>query len=184
MARGWRTTAFALLAAGFLSSACLLGGDDDDGGASDEDAEENGAAAATATPETTEYVVQAGDTLSGIAAQLDVSLADLQQANDITNANLVQVGQKLIIPSADGTAPPAGTEPASTTIATATVGATATATTTTASASGCDTSYPDVCIPPAPPLLTCDDITQTNFRVVAPDPHNLDQDNNGFGCDE
>ena len=45
------------------------------------------------------YVVQAGDTLSGIAASFNVSVADLQQANRIQNPNDIEVGQILTIPS-------------------------------------------------------------------------------------
>lgn len=29
----------------------------------------------------------------------------------------------------------------------------------------CDSSYPDVCIPPYPPDLNCNDISDKNFRV-------------------
>jgi len=48
----------------------------------------------------------------------------------------------------------------------------------------CDPSYPDVCIPPGPPYLNCPDITQRNFRVLAPDPHGFDLDFDGIGCEE
>ncbi|HEU4494244.1 MAG TPA: septal ring lytic transglycosylase RlpA family protein [Rubrobacteraceae bacterium] len=41
------------------------------------------------------YVVQSGDTLSGIAAQLGTSMEDLAAANGIANPNLVYVGQTL-----------------------------------------------------------------------------------------
>jgi micrococcal nuclease len=48
----------------------------------------------------------------------------------------------------------------------------------------CDPSYPDVCIPPAPPDLDCKDITYRNFRVLPPDPHRFDgRDNDGIGCE-
>jgi LysM repeat protein len=57
-------------------------------------------AAATPSPEptTTTYVVQAGDSLSGIAFQFDVSVEDLMRANGLTDADLLFVGQELIIP--------------------------------------------------------------------------------------
>jgi glucose/arabinose dehydrogenase len=47
----------------------------------------------------------------------------------------------------------------------------------------CHPSYPDDCIPPPPPDLGCDDISARNFEVVGSDPHNLDGDNNGIGCE-
>jgi LysM repeat protein len=166
-----------LLAATLVSSGCLLGGNDDADG-TDNSAGES--PTATSTPESREYTVQAGDTLSGIAAQFDVSVALLQQVNGIADANHLEVGQTLVIPAADAPIP------TTTAAATGTAGGTAspTATATATPSSGCDRSYPDVCIPPAPPLLTCDQIDERNFRVVAPDPHNFDQNNNGFGCDE
>jgi hypothetical protein len=48
----------------------------------------------------------------------------------------------------------------------------------------CDLSYPDVCIPPAPPDLDCPEIAYTNFRVTGIDPHGFDGDNDGIGCEE
>jgi micrococcal nuclease len=47
----------------------------------------------------------------------------------------------------------------------------------------CDPSYPDVCIPPAPPDLDCGDITYRRFRVVGRDPHRFDADHDGVGCE-
>ncbi|HEU4447610.1 MAG TPA: hypothetical protein VFR94_23250, partial [Nitrososphaeraceae archaeon] len=47
----------------------------------------------------------------------------------------------------------------------------------------CDPSYPDVCIPPPPPDLGCDDITARDFEVVGSDPHGLDGDNDGIACE-
>jgi lysozyme len=44
------------------------------------------------------YTVQSGDTLGGIAARYDVTLSALEQANNIENANLIEVGQVLTIP--------------------------------------------------------------------------------------
>jgi hypothetical protein len=49
--------------------------------------------------------------------------------------------------------------------------------------SECDPSYPDVCIAPPPPNLNCDDVDFRNFRVLSPDPHDFDRDNDGIGCD-
>ena len=50
----------------------------------------------------------------------------------------------------------------------------------------CDPSYPDVCIPPVAIAgnLNCPDIPQfANFRVLEPDPHGFDRENDGFGCE-
>ena len=49
--------------------------------------------------------------------------------------------------------------------------------------SNCDPSYPDVCIPPAPPDLNCGDIPHRRFRVLQPDPHRFDRDKDGIGCE-
>lgn len=48
---------------------------------------------------------------------------------------------------------------------------------------GCDPSYPGVCIPPSPPDLDCPDVSFRRFRVVAPDPHGFDGDQDGVGCE-
>lgn len=42
----------------------------------------------------------------------------------------------------------------------------------------------ELCIPPPPPVLSCDDASGTDFRVLPPDPHGLDADHDGFGCEE
>ena len=48
----------------------------------------------------------------------------------------------------------------------------------------CDSSYPDLCIPPPTPDLDCgDDSVPENFQVLPPDPHGFDSDNDGIGCD-
>jgi LysM repeat protein len=52
-----------------------------------------------APPESaTSYLVQAGDTLSAIAARYGVTLEELMQVNGLNNPNLIYVGQELIIP--------------------------------------------------------------------------------------
>ncbi|MCJ7432018.1 MAG: LysM peptidoglycan-binding domain-containing protein, partial [Anaerolineales bacterium] len=48
------------------------------------------------------YIVQAGDSLSSIAANFNVPLEDLMNANGITNPNLLDVDQQLIIPGLEG----------------------------------------------------------------------------------
>ena len=51
------------------------------------------------------------------------------------------------------------------------------------SRSGCDNSYPDVCIPLSDFDLDCKDVTDRNFQVLPPDPHNFDRDKDGLGCE-
>ncbi len=43
------------------------------------------------------YVVEAGDTLNAIAQKKNVSVADLMRWNNIQDANLIRVGQQLVI---------------------------------------------------------------------------------------
>ncbi len=90
---------------------------------------------AAARPATT-YTVQLGDTLASIARKLGVSASAILRANNISNPDLIWVGQKLIIPGDDsapatatpqprptglpsGANAPATPEPASTTAPTA-----------------------------------------------------------------
>ena len=47
----------------------------------------------------------------------------------------------------------------------------------------CDPSYPTVCIPPPPPDLNCRDLTFSRFEVRGRDPHRLDSDRDGVGCE-
>ncbi len=47
----------------------------------------------------------------------------------------------------------------------------------------CSSAYPEKCIPPPPPDLDCDDITERNFLVLSPDPHKFDPDGDGIGCE-
>jgi len=58
----------------------------------------NQATSAPTPAEPTVYIVQPGDTLSSIARKYDVSLEDLMRANNIANADYVQLGQELKIP--------------------------------------------------------------------------------------
>lgn len=58
-------------------------------------------ASKTAQPRSTiviEYIVQAGDTLSGIADKFHISLAELLEANPEQNASLLSINDVLIIP--------------------------------------------------------------------------------------
>lgn len=53
---------------------------------------------------------------------------------------------------------------------------------TPAAGGGCDPSYPDACIAPPPPDLDCADVGR-KVRVRPPDPHRLDGDGDGWGCE-
>ncbi len=58
----------------------------------------------TAAPQNYEtYIVRAGDTLAQIAARFGVSLPELMRLNQLTNPNLIAVGQRLLIPAAVST---------------------------------------------------------------------------------
>lgn len=46
----------------------------------------------------------------------------------------------------------------------------------------CDPAYPSLCIPPSPPDLDCEDIGESGFIALHPDPHRLDGDGNGVAC--
>jgi len=60
---------------------------------------------------------------------------------------------------------------------------TATSVAPAAPASGCDPSYPDVCVPPAAGGdLDCGDVEPRDIRVLPPDPHRFDADGDGVGC--
>lgn len=47
----------------------------------------------------------------------------------------------------------------------------------------CDSSYPTLCIPPAPPVIGCAITSARNFPVLPPDPQHLDADRDGIGCE-
>jgi LysM repeat protein len=60
--------------------------------------------AATATPAPVTYVVRPGDTINSIAKQYQVPAQVLVAANAIQNADLIEVGQALVIPLASSAA--------------------------------------------------------------------------------
>jgi murein DD-endopeptidase MepM/ murein hydrolase activator NlpD len=60
-------------------------------------------AAQEPTPEPPAYVVQSGDTLFRIAQRFGTTVEAIVAANGITNPSLIQVGQKLIIPTVEPT---------------------------------------------------------------------------------
>ncbi len=76
------------------------------------------------------YVVRAGDTLTAIAMRFDTTVAELLALNNLANANVIYIGQTLIIREAAATPTPGSTvpDPTPTTVATPTVLASATAT--------------------------------------------------------
>ncbi|WP_095211402.1 N-acetylmuramoyl-L-alanine amidase [Endozoicomonas ascidiicola] len=53
----------------------------------------------TLTTRPSKYVIKAGDTLSAIADQFDISMTALKQANRLSSANRIRVGQVLVIPN-------------------------------------------------------------------------------------
>ena len=55
-------------------------------------------AGSTAAGEAVEHVVQPGESLGQIAAEYGVDPVALADANNITNGNLIRVGQRLVIP--------------------------------------------------------------------------------------
>ena len=61
------------------------------------------------------YIVQPGDTLSALALDFGTTIEDLMAANGLTDANAIQVGQPLIIPSLVGR-PQITTQPISITV--------------------------------------------------------------------
>ena len=63
------------------------------------DAKLNGTTAAAPAPakKETVYIVQAGDTLSGIAAKYGKNYMDIAKKNNIANPNVIYPGQKLVI---------------------------------------------------------------------------------------
>ena len=63
---------------------------------------ETAAASTTPTPAPvagTQYTVESGDTLGAIAVQFGVTVDAIVQANDLTDANQIAIGQTLEIPS-------------------------------------------------------------------------------------
>ncbi len=68
------------------------------------------------TPETQSgarvHIVQAGENLYRIGLRYGVSAQSLAWANGLTNVNMVYVGQRLVIPAAGSTPPPATPRPA------------------------------------------------------------------------
>ena len=83
----------------------------------------NNGASTTATA--TYYTVQSGDTLSGIAVEYNTTTATLTSLNNLSNPNLIYVGQRLLVKSASAAS-------SATSTATSTASATSTSSTTSA----------------------------------------------------
>lgn len=76
-----------------------------------------GATASGEFPDTVEHVVEADDTVSGLALQYDSTVDAIRRANDLDANSLIVIGQRLIIPvnlppasAADGTQSPVQTD--------------------------------------------------------------------------
>ncbi|MBI5568185.1 MAG: LysM peptidoglycan-binding domain-containing protein [Chloroflexi bacterium] len=63
------------------------------------------AASPTVAARASQYTVKEGDTLSSLARDFDLSVNQLLAANNLTNGDLLSIGQRLIIPGADGSLP-------------------------------------------------------------------------------
>lgn len=114
----------------------------------------------TDATEPTTYIVQAGDTLSAIARRFDTTVAALIELNNLANANVIYVGQTLVIRAPETTPTPgstvpeatATTAPTPTVTATATVAATPTVTATATVTATPVISEPVVWTDPALPI--------------------------------
>ncbi len=99
------------------------------------------------------YVVQQGDTLGGLAEDFGTTVEDLMAANGLTDANAIQAGQTLLIPSLISGTLALGT-PASlagTSVLTATTTQTPTATLSTAAPSSKTPAIAKPTVRPAKP---------------------------------
>ncbi|HEX8683620.1 MAG TPA: hypothetical protein VF707_14970 [Ardenticatenaceae bacterium] len=102
-------------------------------------------------------------------------------AGQVTVANGADIAKELgalpasaLVPETAGSPPPSNPPPANPPPAQP----------TQPPAQGCDPSYPTLCLPPGPPdTVNCGDISARSFPVLPPDPHRLDQDGNGIGCE-
>ena len=70
--------------------------------------------AAESSPADTIYVVQPGDTLFRISVRFGTTVPALVAANQLPNANIIYVGQQLLIPGPGGVPAPGPTNPAPT----------------------------------------------------------------------
>lgn len=71
---------------------------DAEGGAASEVTQEDIDREIALDQEANNYIVQAGDTLTSIAENVGTTVNDIMEANNITNADLIDIGQQLNIP--------------------------------------------------------------------------------------
>ena len=57
------------------------------------------------------YTVQSGDTLASIADRFNVSVDDIVSANNITNPDIISIGQQFVIPTGSGGGTGSGASP-------------------------------------------------------------------------
>jgi len=51
--------------------------------------------------------------------------------------------------------------------------------------SECSPAYPTICLPPPPPDINCPQLAPlVNIPTLPPDPHGLDADQDGVGCED
>ncbi len=48
---------------------------------------------------------------------------------------------------------------------------------------GCDPSYPSLCLPVGAADIDCPEVGASDFTVLPPDPHGFDRDRDGIGCE-
>ena len=84
--------------------------------AASQNAEPTAAPTATLDPANQQiYTIQSGDSLSAVAGRFGTTVDAIMTANELTDPNVIYVGQRLIIPvgsGGSGAAPPAGDTPA------------------------------------------------------------------------
>ncbi|MBA3531918.1 MAG: LysM peptidoglycan-binding domain-containing protein [Ardenticatenales bacterium] len=71
-------------------------------------------AAAIQTQQDVYHLVAAGETLFSIARRYRTTVSELARLNNITNTNLIYVGQRLLVQPGGGTTPPVGSPPPAT----------------------------------------------------------------------
>lgn len=136
------------------------------------------------SPMPTGYVVQPGDTLAGIAGHYDTTAEAICAFNELEDCSLIRPGQELLIPSE--VVPTSTRIPETPTPTLVPIPPTPKA--------RCEPSYPNVCIPIGSADYDCaggsgngpnyiQGPIQVRWDVPNPDPHGLDRDRDGWGCE-